>query len=469
MPATWKFVDQPVASPTVLLDMNDEVTWKLLGGDAFKLPSPPLKYSIASNAMSDGGVVSSAAYDLRTLTFTLELSAATEPGRIAQLDALKRELAKPANLLMYQGQSSPNPVFFRTLRSDEYVVDTEFAGGNPWRVSCTVMAEPFAIGIRRDLSTVTVTNDPAAASVPSLWDITGIVGDSPTPAFIRIGTALGPGNPVILAQRTANNPTAVTVLAQAESGTMGTDTTVQANDTGMSGSGSNFVRTSFSTNASLVTRLTVTTPTSSDAAALRGRYRVFARTRTSATGSNFTIRYVSNVGGADSVNGPQVSFDSLDVSQFRYTDLGILEFPGPGPIPTAMGYSGLPAQVATQPLGIQAARNSGTGTLDIDHIYLMPADERLSVTSRNAQVTNSFLVIDGPSEMAYGMAPSTTPFGSTRTVDGGGGLVSMMGGTPMLVPGVTNRWYMLRGGSGVATTSPVDVSYWPRWREVATS
>jgi hypothetical protein len=44
-----------------------------------------------------------------------------------------------------------------------------------------------------------------------------------------------------------------------------------------------------------------------------------------------------------------------------------------------------------------------------------------------------------------------------------------MGGPPMLVPGVTNRWFMLRGGSGVATTSPVDVSYWPRWREVATS
>jgi hypothetical protein len=274
---------------------------------------------------------------------------------------------------------------------------------------------------------------------------------------------------VILAQRTANNPTAVTVFAQAEAGTMGTDTTVQANDTAMSGSGSNFVRCSFSTSSSLVTRLTVTTPTATDAAALRGRYRVFARIRTSATGSNFTVRYVSNSTGANTVNGPQVTFDSLANTEFRYTDLGILEFPGPGPVPTAMGYSGLSAQVATQPLGIQVARNSGTGTLDIDHVYLMPADERLSVTSRNAQVTNSFLVIDGPSEMAYGMAPSTTPFGATRTVDGGGGLVSMMGGTPMLVPGVTNRWYMLRGGSGVTTTSPVDVSYWPRWREVATS
>jgi hypothetical protein len=469
MPTTWSFVDQPVASPTVLLNMNDGATWKTLGGDFFKLPAPPLKRSIAANAMSDGGVVSSAAYDLRTLTFTLELTAATEAGREAQMDALKAQLAKPTNLLMFQSELSANPVFFRTLRSDDYNLDTQFIPTTTWRVDCNILAEPFAIGIRRDLATVTVTNDPAAASVPSRWDMTGIVGDSPTPAFIRIGTALGPGNPVILAQRTANNPTAVTVFAQAEAGTMGTDTTVQANDTGMSGSGSNFVRCSFSTSSSLVTRLTVTAPTATDAAALRGRYRVYARTRTSATGSNFTVRYVSNVGGANSVNGPQVSFDSLASTEFRYTDLGVLEFPGPGPIPAAMGYSGLAAQVATQPLGIQIQRNSGTGTLDIDHIYLMPADERLSITSRNAQVTNSYLVIDGPSEMAYGMAPSTTPFGSTRTVDGGGGLVSMMGGSPMLVPGVTNRWYMLRGGSGVTTTSPVDVSYWPRWREVATS
>lgn len=468
MPTTWKFVDQPIASPATLLDMNDGATWKTLGGDFFRLPSPPLKRSIAANAMTDGGLLSSAAYDLRVLAFTVELSAATEAGRIVQLDALKAQLAKPGNLLMYQSQLASNPVFFRTLRSDEYEVDNQLSPGQTWRVSCNVLAEPFAIGIRRDLSTVTVTNDPAAASVPSLWDITGIVGDSPTPAFVRIGTALGPGNPVILAQRTANNPTSLTLFAQAEAGTMGTDTTVQANDAGMSGAGSNFVRTTFAT-ATLQTRLTVTVPTSSDATALRGRYRVFARIRTSAVGSNFTVRYVQNSGATNPVNGPQVSFDSLASTEFRYTDLGVMEFPGPGPGPVAMGYSGLPAQAATQPLGIQAARNSGTATLDIDHVYLMPADERLSITSRAAQVASSFLVIDGPNEMAYGMAPSTTPFGATRTVDGGGGLVSLMGGAPMLVPGITNRWYMLRGGSAVTTTSPVDVSYWPRWREVATS
>ena len=466
----WRFVDQPVADPTVLLDMNDGLTWKLLGSsDFFKLPSPPLKRSIASNAMTDGGVLTSAAYDLRTLSFTLELRDPSETGRIDQLDRLKAELAKPANLLMYQPARASEPVFFRTLRSDEYELDNQVAPGTMWRVACTVMAEPFAIGVRKDLTSVTVTNDPAATTNGTYWDITGIIGDSPTPAFVRVGTAFGKGNPCIIAQRTARSPDKLTHWVQAESGTLGTDTTKQANDTSMSGSGQNYVRCSFSTDATLVTRLTVTVPTATDATALRGRYRVFVRVRNSAASSTYTLRYVQNPSGENSTSGPKITYTSFASTEFRHVDLGIVEVPGPGPVPSTMGYSGLPVQVTQQDLAVQISRDSGTATMDLDYVYLMPADERLSVTARAGFQTGSYLVIDGPQEMAYGMPSGTSPFGSTRTVDNAGGLVSMFGGAPMLVPGVTNRWYMIRGGSAVTTTSAVEVSYWPRWREVATS
>lgn len=465
MPSTWKFVGQPVSSPTVLLDMNNGLTWKTLGGDFFKLPSPPLKRSIAQNALTDGGIVSSAAYDLRTLAFTLELSGSTEDTRIGQLDDLKAELAKPANLLMYQATDSSHPVFFRTLRSDEYEVDTQFIPGEVWRVACEVLAEPFAIGIRHDIaSSVTVTNDPASGTNRTFFDLTGVRGDSPSPAVVRVGTALSASNPLIMAQRTANNPTSLTLFAQAESGTMGTDTTVQSADSAMSGSGSNYVRTSFSTSSSLVARLTVTLPTGSDAAALRGRYRVYVRTRTSATGSQFTMRFLQN----DGVNGPQTTFASLASTEFRHVDLGVIDTPGVSPAPATIGYSGLATQMATQPLAIQIQRNSGTATIDMDYVILMPADERLSVTGRSALQANSFVVVDGPNEVAYGMPSGTSLFGSTRTVDAGGGMVSLFGGAPMLVPGVTNRLYMLRGNDAKTVTSAVDVSYWPRWREVAT-
>lgn len=469
MPTIWRFVDQPTASPTVLLDMNDGGAWKLLGDDFFKLPSPPLKRSIAANMMVDGGMLNASAYDLRTITFTLELTGATEAAREAQVDALKAQLAKPTNLLMFQSELSAHPVFFRTLRSDEYDLNTQFIPGTTWRIDCNILAEPFAIGARRDLSTVTVTNDPAAASVPSRWDITGIVGDAPTPAFVKIGTALGGGNPILLAQRTVNQPTTVTAFAQCEAGTMGTDTTVQANDTNMSGSGSNFVRTTFATDSSLQTRVTVTVPTATAPEALRGRYRAFVRVRTSAAGSNFTLRYLQNATGTDVVFGPTTSYDSFASTEFRHVDLGIVEFPTAGPYPVTMGYSGLASQMVTQTLGVQVGRTAGTATIDLDYVYLFPADERFCVAARNSLQANSSFVIDGPNEMAYGMPTGTTPFGATRTIDNSGGMSFLFGGAPMLVPNVTNRWYMIRGSSAVSVTSTVDVSYWPRWREVATS
>jgi hypothetical protein len=467
MPHTWKFVDQPVSSPTVLLDMNDGNTWRIVGGDHFELPSPPLRRSIASNAMSDGGLLTSAAYDLRTLTFKIDLYGSTDTARIAQLDALKAQLAKPANLIMHQLQGTSFPVFFRTLRSDEYVSDPEISA-NFWRVSCSVLAEPFAIGIRHDVTTgAVITNDPASGTNKTFIDITGVRGDSPAPAFARVAVASGTAPTFFWAQRT-NNPTVLTVFAQAEAGTMGTDTTVQANDATMSGAGSNFVRTTFTT-ATLTTRLTVTVPTASDASALRGRYRVLVKTRTSATGSNFTLRYVQNPSGTNTTVGQQYSFDSLVSTAPRVVDLGVVEFGGPGPAPATIGYSGLSAAFPTQSLAIQIGRNSGTATFDMDYVYLLPADERAAQFRRANWASSSYLCIDGPQELTYGMASGTTPFGSTRTVDNAGGLASYFGGFPAVVPGVTNRWYTIIGSQDVTGTSTWDVSYWPRWREVATS
>jgi hypothetical protein len=465
MPSTWRFVDQPTANPNTLLDMNDGATWKCLGDTFFKLPSPPLKRSIASNAMSDGGVVSSAAYDLRTITFTLELTAATEAGREAQMDALKAQLAKPTNLLMFQSQLSNNPVFFRTLRSDDYDLDTQFIPGVAWRVDCTILAEPFAIGLRRDLPQVTVTNDPAAGANPTRWDMVGIVGDSPTPAFVRL-QGLGAGGTAILGQRTVNNPTAVTVFTQTESGTLGTDTSTSPAANTSNGSGT---FTNFATNSGMVTRLTVTVPSATSPEALRGRYRVFVRAHSANSTSAFTLRYVQNpAAGQDSVNGPQVPFQG-DGTNWFLTDLGVLEFPA-FQTPTAIGYSGMAPALTSRTLAFQASRTSGTANLDLDYVYLLPADERICWIRQSSAV--GYAVLDGPNDVAYGMAAGSSPFSGTlssRVVDNAGGLVSKFGNAPMLVPGVTNRWHLLVDRQDITRTTTVDVSYWPRWREVATS
>jgi hypothetical protein len=458
----WRFVDQPVASPTTLLDMNDGVAFRTLGGDDFKLPSPPLRRSVAQNTMTDGGVLTSAAYDLRTLTFTLDLLGATETARIAQLDALKAQLAKPANLIMHQLQTAAFPVFFRTLRSDDYIVDTEISTSF-WRVSCSVLAEPFAIGVRRDIATVTVTNDPAAGANPTRWDMTGIVGDSPTPAFVRISN-MGAGGTAILAQRTANSPSTLTAFVQAESGTLGADTATWTS-TAMSGGAG--VAVSFASTSSLTTRVTVTVPAASSADALRGRYRVFVRAHTPNAATVYTLRYVQNPSG-DSINGPQVTFQG-DGTNWFLVDLGVIEFPA-FQAPTGIGYSSLPPGFSSGTVAVQVQRNSGGSNLDLDYVYLVPADERMCQVKQSA--ATGFVVLDGPQDMTYGMAAGSAPFSGTlsaRMVDNGGGLIPRMGGLPMLVPGTPNRWYLLADKADVTSTSTVDVSYWPRWREVATS
>lgn len=612
MPMIWKFVATPESSATVLLDMNDEMTWKTLGGEFFKLPSPPERRSIATNNLTDGGLVTAKNYDLRQLVFTLELTAPSEAGRIAQLDALKRRLSGPG-LLMYKPKDGAYPVFFQTL-SGEYELDNQFIPGVAWRVPCSVLAQPFALGERHDITVgAVVTNDPANGTNRTFIDITGVRGDSPSPAFARVSSGFAAASVFMLAQRTANNPTALTVFTQAEAGTMGTDTTTIGNDSSMSGTGinpvsnpgfevnnanwtpaagtltrdtaqfhsgvasgrydatsasgtrvsnsnsfnvtegvtysasgwvrsgtgpftqarvnirwfdsgastitttvgsfvtlsttwteatvsaaapvgavtahvrvefspdplavaasaffddvtfspgSNFARTTFGTNT-LITRVTVPIPSATSGEALRGRYRVYARVRRSASTSAFLVRY--KAGG---VTGLSVAW-STSMPNTWHLDLGMVDVPSYGPGPQAIGYSGLAPALTQLSLEIQAQRSSGSLNLDIDYVYLLPADER-QCSFQQVGTPNS-IILDGPNDTIYGLATGSTPFDpdtADRTIDNGGGLIPRQGGLPVLVPGVTNRLYALRAGQSNTSTSTWEVSYWPYWREVATS
>ncbi|MCP2339158.1 hypothetical protein [Actinomadura rupiterrae] len=466
MVAAWKFVDQPIASPTVLLDMNDGNTWATLR-EGFDVSPPSLRRSIVTNAMSDGGFLTSAAYDLRELRFTLQLSGITEADRYTQLKAFEREVAKPSNLLMYKPDLGSNPVFFRTLRSDTFTLDNQFIPGQAWRINASVLAEPFAIGTRVDLAAVTVTNDPAAGSNPSRIDMTGILGDAPSPAFVRLGS-LAAGTSMFLAQRTTNNPGAVTLFAQAESGTMGTDTTATAGTASFSGSGNKAATTTFATATGMTTRLTYTTlPSATSAEALRGRYRVLLRASVAAAATTSTYQFRFQQLGNDTSSGPTVTA-TITNGTFQLIDLGVMEFPPSLATPVSIGYSALAAGYATSQFGLQVSRASGTASLDMDYLYLLPADERLCAVYQAA--SSGYLILDGPNDTTYCMAAGTSPFGATpsnRMIDNAGGLVPRIGGLPVLVPGVTNRWYLLTDTGTITNTKSVEVSYWPRWREVA--
>lgn len=464
MPSTWKFVDQPSATAAVLLDMNDGGNWRTLGED-FDISPPPLRRSLVNNALMDGGILTSASYDLRELKFTVRLEADTESQRIGQLKAFEREVGKPANLLMYQSRMADHPVFFRTLRSDSFELDTQFVPGRVWQIKASIAAEPYAIGERRDLAPVTVANDPAAGTNPTRFDVPGpILGDGPAPAFVRIGD-LGAKGTILLAQRTINNPTALTAWAQAESATLEPSVSLVAGGATFSGSGNNAARITFSVGGIVAKRFTIAVPTASSSEALRGRYRVLLRASipSAAAASTFQLRWLQP--GGDVNPGPTVTA-AMQPGVFQLIDLGVMEFPHATSAPSSIGYSALPPGFAASQLEIHAGQIAGTATLDCDFVYLLPADERLCAVQQVS--ASGFLVLDGPNDATYCMAAGTTPFGLTRTIANGGGLVPRIGGLPMLVPGVNNRWYMLTSRA-LSDTRTVEISYWPRWLDVATA
>ncbi|MGX4657109.1 carbohydrate binding domain-containing protein [Micromonospora sp. SCSIO 07396] len=157
-----QFVDSVSGSPTVRLDLNNEAPWGCTGVD---LSPPQLKSAYSSTLLVDGERMTAAAYANRTLTLSLEVIAGQDASATA-LQALWRELDRTTNVVRYQPDGASAPVFFRTIRSSDTRV-RDYPGGGPTALrtlEVQVKAEPFAVGLRETLASVTVGNDPTETS-----------------------------------------------------------------------------------------------------------------------------------------------------------------------------------------------------------------------------------------------------------------------------------------------------------------
>src|SRR5687768_15079817 len=97
----WKFVDKIAASPTVTFDMNRaDGSVALDFGEGFNISPPPKKRSFTTNSITDGGLLTSSAYENRVLEFTVAIDG-TYSQKVAQCAALKEQLGKDQNLIMY--------------------------------------------------------------------------------------------------------------------------------------------------------------------------------------------------------------------------------------------------------------------------------------------------------------------------------------------------------------------------------
>lgn len=457
---TIQFDNWSVSSPAqVRLNLNDGSTWRLLdSGTGF--PPPQLKRAFASTLMLDGSRVPAAAYDNRTLQMRLRLVAASEDASATAVQNLFRELDRPFNILKWHPASATHPVYFRTFRSSPDAVREVLPDGDLREFEVGVLAEPFAYGLRKTLTTATVTNDPASSCYLDI-DSANILGDVETPAILSFAYSdVEDEGPTAIGIRRRGTPSLAPFVLQAESMTGGTDTSVQANDGVMSGSGSNYMRCTFSTvAAAMTTRLTSSTFPTLPGVDNRGVYRVFLRYRKSSAGSTVNVQLGWSFGSSSATNR-EVGLAST--TDRRWADLGLVQIPfGADPQFDALSGVELPARGGV--FTVAAQRTAGSGSLDFDCLVFMPACDRFALVSWPTSAGPNQAVIDGSLETVYNLGVDAGVYPREMS--------ALAGMFPYLTPNQDNRVYVLLNAGGNAAGSSDDItatvevtpSYYPRY------
>jgi hypothetical protein len=464
MASSLKFVDSIASSPTTRLDLNDRTTWRL-HTEGTQFSPPPLDQAVASTLLADGAVIPASAYGLRTIQLMLSVNAASADATATQLQNFYRELNRPVNFLRWQ-QETTNPVFFRTFRtSADEVQDLGKIDGTRKLLSVAFLAEPFAYGLlETPVSAVTVSADPAAGSNGCFVDVTGVKGDVESPALIRWPeSAVAETRQSLFAVRRRGTPSGTPFVFQAEAMTQGPDTTTQANDAAFSGAGNNYSRCTFSTNALLTARLTLT-DLGTASVDLRGTYRVFVRYRKNTSGDGINLRLVWGDGSRNDVITND-TFATPNTTNITMADLGLISIPY-GLDSVYDFRSGTELVVDDRfRIEIEAGRTSGSGSLDLDFVLLVPADDRFGLIEwGETESASDRRWLDALDWSVHGRT-------SADEVVSVAAPAARSGGLPLLTPNQTNRIYMLyevaeSRAHAIATTTTVSVAYYPLYLTV---
>jgi hypothetical protein len=292
------------------------------------------------------------------------------------------------------------------------------------------------------------------------FDVTGVIGDVETPLYLSLPAFPLIDETSVFAVRRHGDVTQVPFVLQAEAATLlGTDTSLGAFDSAMSGAGSNYARVTFATDITLTSRLDWSGWPNANNIGIRGTYRVFARVRRSVAGDTVRLRLDLLYNGAV-ISNSVVALPT--VGTLRYVDLGLVSLPGSSD-PVTDGPTGVELTVrGSCGLRLNASRDSGTSNLDVDVLVFMPADDRLVLVSwgEPGSVAASY-ILDSLREAAYGIDASG--FVTCEAPMG------VAGGPPLVSPNVTNRVYYIPSvrPTGVAdsktTTTVITPYYWPRY------
>lgn len=459
---------QSIATPgTVRLDLSDEPTWRVLA-DGTSVDPPPLESTELTTSMTDGSSIPWSAYRNRTIVLHLQLKAAGADALAAEEQLLSREVDRERNTLKWQPSGATHPVYFRTKRADITSID-EVVPGKHNRYVVEIEADPFAYGAQETLSPATVNNDPAAGSNGMFFDVTGVKGDVETPLHLAItaaGVVAAGRRKSIIAVRRRGTPSNMPGVIQAETMTLGANTTLPGNDAVMSGAGSNYARLSSLTTTAAV-RLTSALHPASASVDNRGTYRWIARLRQSVGADAYRLTLEWSGDGTNWISQDTVL--APGGTALRLVDLGALVQLPVGEDLSSDGAAGDELAVRGAQFRLAASRDSGgSGNLEVDYLLPIPADD--------AYLTVLWPGTSGPTTMVVGwdhdrLKPVVSGRGSSGEIYSPQ-IPEAAGGMPFVSPGVTNRiTFVLDAGStssGDTKGNTVSVTpyYWPRYLRV---
>lgn len=467
--STFQFVTDISASPTLRLNINDGSTYVVDVGRV-DLDPPEYDQGWADNPMLPGSRLTRSQPKNRTLTIPVHIVSTTAQGQAVAIENLTRELAR-RNFLKVQFANT-NPIYFRTFIDPKIGVKIRRQLQDSSTITLQIPAEPYGYGPRVEVtgSEFTVANDPALSNGLK-FDITGVLGDAPTPLLLQVTSLGSSGTPsgvvskwTHIATRRRGTPGNLSNVVQAENMLASTDTTSTI-DANMSGG--NKMRVSFATNTSMTVRLSDSFPDNGIATVeARGLYRVYARVQKTVAGDNIAMQLRYGTGAVNHVIGDTVTL--ANTTNPYLVDLGYMPVPAYSD-PESLGFSGTIMKAFTSWWGLYVQRVSGTGQLDIDFVFFMPADEPTTVMVK-FPVTDTRYVFDGTHESGGLVYGSTTALDEVTNIAKPPEIIAG-GGFPELIPGQTNRIFFLRNvdpnGSldALTNTTTLRAYYWPRWRE----
>lgn len=456
------------STPTVLLDLN---AFGMQVGRGWSLDPPQFDKGRSGAMLRDGQRITRSVAGNRMLTIPIEIYKTTSDLAATQIENLGKQLAVDNILKVQLGTASP--VFFRTFADPDMAMSLHGLSTQNTRLELQIEAEPFAYGPRVTVtgSPFTVSNNPAAGTNPCYFDVTGVLGDYPSPLLLVSTSTGATGTPSGLVSkwshigtRRRGTPSNYSNVLQAEDMTQGTNATVTADATMSNGSKS---RITFGT-ATNVLRLSDTFPgNGTSTVEARGEYIVYARMAKTTASDVITVQLGYGGSSVAPVMNDVVSTPTATTGPW-WVNLGKVPVP-PWSDPITTGFSGVQTKTVLGFVGLYAARTSGAGSLDVDCLLFMPADDSTVIVKW--PTTDTTYAVDGTTDAGGSVYAVTTALDEVLTTSEPAQIVAG-GGFPEVIPGgQTNRIHFLRNVDpnasvdAVGNTTTFAAYYWPRWRE----